>query len=289
MPVAVTLIMRNLLNFIIIYSTWFVFAFYVLLSCILLTRRDDYKASVILSSANGMSAGVYRAASTVTGYFNLLSINHRLQESNAALDNEILNLRNEVAEYKAALSDSVEIRSEKRFDYVLASVINNSTRHPRNYFTINRGAKDGIEPGMGVVDQSGIVGIVNVAGAHTSRVISLLNQTQHFSVKLKDTPYIGSLTWKGGDPGIAYMEEVPRHAKFHIGDTIVTSGYSTTFPYGINVGRVMNRIKASDDNFYILKIKLSSDFKALSTVRVIKDVYKAELDSLSNFDIKAEE
>ena len=281
--------MRNLLNFLIRYSTWFVFVFYVLLSCVLLARRDDYHASVILTSANEVSGSVYRTAANVNGYFNLREINRSLQESNAALENENLNLRNQLAEYRALVSDTAYIRETKRFDYVLASVINNSTRHPRNYITINRGSIDGILPGMGVVDQNGIVGIVNVSGKHTSRVISILNETQHFSVKLKDTPYVGSLTWKGGDPGIAYMEEVPRHAKFHVGDTVVTSGFSTTFPYGINVGTVLNRIKTSDDNFYILKIRLAGDFKTLSTVRVIRDEYKTELDSLSNFDIKTDE
>ena len=277
--------MRNLLNFILRYSTWFVFAFYVLLSCILLSRRDDYHASVLLSSANEVTSAVYRGATGVSGYFYLRDINQNLQESNAALENEILNLRSQLAEYKALVSDSSYVRQEQRFDYTLASVINNSTRHPRNYITINRGTNDGVRPGMGVVDQNGIVGIVNVAGPHTARVISIINETQHFSVKLKDTPYVGSLSWKGGDPGIAYMEEVPRHAQFHIGDTVVTSGFSTTFPYGINVGTVMNRVRMTDDNFYILKNRLASDFKTLSTVRVITDFYKAELDSLSTFDV----
>ena len=281
--------MRNLINFLIKYSTWFVFTFYVLISCILLSHYDEYHTSVMLSSANAVSGQVYRTATGVTGYFNLRDINNSLQESNAMLENEILNLRNELAEYKAIASDSIDPHVEKRFGYAVAAVINNSTRHPRNYITINRGSNDGIAPGMGVVDQNGIVGIVNVAGPHTSRVISLLNQTQHFSVKLKDTPFVGSLSWRGGDPSIAYMEEVPRHAKFHIGDTVVTSGFSTTFPYGINVGRVLNRVRTTDDNFYILKIRLSADFRTLSTVRVIKDIYKTELDSLSTFDIKVEE
>ena len=277
--------MRNLLNFILRYSTWFVFAIYVLLSCILLTQRDEYHASVLLSSANAVTGTVYRGVVGVTGYFHLRDINRSLQESNAALENEILNLRSQLAEYQALVSDTAYVRDEQRFDYTLASVINNSTRHPRNYITINRGTIDGVNPGMGVVDHNGIVGIVNVAGPHTARVISILNETQHFSVKLKDTPYVGSLSWKGGDPGIAYMEEVPRHATFHIGDTVVTSGFSTTVPYGINVGTVMNRVRMTDDNFYILKIRLSSDFKTLSTVRVITDFYKAELDSLRRFDV----
>ena len=50
----------------------------------------------------------------------------------------------------------------------------------------------------------------------------------------------------------------------------------------------MNRVKTSDDNFYILKIRLASDFNTLSTVRVIKDMHKNELDSLATFDIKTE-
>ena len=106
-----------------------------------------------------------------------------------------------------------------------------------------------------------------------------------FSVKLKNTEFIGSLSWKGGDPSIAYMEEVPRHVKYHVGDTVVTSGYSLSFPADIPVGTIMNRIKGADDNFYVLKVRLSSDFKNLGSVRVIKDNFKESLDSLSKFDL----
>ena len=74
--------------------------------------------------------------------------------------------------------------------------------------------------------------------------------------------------------------------KRQVGDTIVTSGFSTTFPGEIPVGIVMNRVKSSDDNFFVLKVCLTTDFRALSIVRVIKDEYKSSLDSLQNFDFK---
>lgn len=272
--------MRNLLNFLLKYSTWFVFTFYVLISCFLLFKGSDYRMGVYMSSANSVGKVVYGTASEVTDYFGLLSVNRRLQESNAQLENEVLNLKNEINRYRTLLSDSDMTPAHRRFDYVSASVINNATRHPRNHFTIDRGSYEGIRPGMGVVDQSGIVGIVNATGTHTARVISLLNQTQRFSAKLKGTPYVGSLTWRGSDPTIAYMEEVPRHVKYHLGDTVVTSGHSTTFPEGINIGTVVGRVKTNDDTFYILKVRLASDFKTLGTVRVIKDELKQELDSL---------
>ncbi len=278
--------MKNLLNFLIKYGTWILFVFYVIISCVLLFSRNAYQQSVYLTSANDVTSTVNIATSQVTGYFHLRAINESLQASNANLENEVLNLRHQLAEYQTLLADTLHSKiSTERFDYIPAAVINNSVRHPRNYFSINRGANDGVKTGMGVVDQNGVVGIVNVTGARTSRVISLLNETQHFSVKIKDTNFIGSLAWKGDDPAIAYMEQVPRHAKFHTGDTIVTSGYSTTFPEGIPIGTIMNRIKGSDDNFFILKIKLNSDFRALSVVRIIKDDFKNELDSLHSFDI----
>lgn len=281
--------MRNLLNFIIRYSKWFVFTLYFVLSVMLLVSGNAYRQSIYLTSANAVTGSVFGAWANVTGYFSLRETNKDLQASNAALQNEVLNLQHELSEYKALLNDSlIKPAFTKRFGYVTAAVINNNTRHPRNYFTINRGSLDGIQPGMGVVDHNGAVGIVNVAGAHMSRVISLLNETQHFSVKIKNTAFIGSLSWKGGDPTVGYVEEIPRHAIYHKGDTIVTSGFSTTFPEGIPVGVVTNRVKGHDDSFFTLKVKLMPDFNTLSTVRVIKDIYKEEIDSLSTKDIEIE-
>ena len=274
--------MRNLLNFIIKYSTWFVFTFYVLISCILLVKSSDNHFSVYMSSANAIGGAIYRTSSEVNEYFNLLTVNQRLQESNAKLETEVLNLRHQLAQYQVLSQDSAKGLENPRFGYIGASVINNSTRHPRNHFTIDRGSLDGVKPGMGVVDQSGVVGIVDVTGRNTARVISLLNQNQHFSAKVKNSPYVGSLTWRGDDPAIAFLEEVPRHAKFHIGDTIVTSGFSTTFPEGIDIGTIMGKVKTSDDTFLVLKIRLASNFKTLGTVRVLKDALKQELDSIKS-------
>lgn len=282
--------MRNLLNFFIKYGAWFIFTLYVILSCAILFTYNTYHSSIYFSSANKLTASVYGISSDITGYFNLREINRSLEVNNAILENEVLNLRHQLAEYQTLSSDTLKFSNTNspRYDYVAATVINNNVRHPKNYFSINRGTEDGVQTGQGVVDHNGVVGIVNVTSDHTARVISVLNESQRFSVKLKNTDFIGSLVWKGGDPTIAYMEEVPRHAKFHTGDTVVTSGYSLSFPANIPFGTVMNRIKGADDNFYILKVKLSPEFKSLSTVRVIKDNFKQSLDSLSQFDLNPE-
>ena len=160
--------MRNLLNFIVRYSKWFVFTLYVLISLILLVSGSSYPRSVYLTSANVVTGSVFKGWSQMTGYFHLRDINESLQASNAALQNEVLNLQNEIARYRTLIPDSMakdlELQPD-RFGYVSAAVVNNNTRHPKNYFTIDRGSLDGIRTGMGVVDQSGVVGIVNDIGA----------------------------------------------------------------------------------------------------------------------------
>lgn len=188
--------MRNLIDFLVKYSTAMLFMLLVLLSCILLFTGNTYQQSVYLTSANAFAGSIFEVGQSVTGYFNLRNINQDLQQRNASLENEVLNLKNEIAYLKTIvpLDSATEARiPSARFDFVMATVINNSTHRPRNFFTINRGSADGIMPGMGVVDQNGIVGIVNVTGKKSARIISVLNETQRFSVKVKGSNYVGSL------------------------------------------------------------------------------------------------
>lgn len=274
--------MRNLINFFIKYSPLFVFLFYVVVSCILLFQFNPYQHYVYLTSANKVSATVYDGVSNVTSYFYLRDINEDLQSRNAQLEMEVVNLKNKVRDYATRLyADSVPVpEAVADYDFIMANVISNSISKPLNYITINKGTIDGIKPEMGVVDQNGVVGIVNVVGQHSARIISLLNPHLRLSCKVKGSDYFGSLVWDGNDPAEAILEEMPRHVKFKKGDTIVTSGYSSVFPEGIPVGTIEAQKKEYNDNFYSLRIKLLTDFGKLSTVRAIKNNLKDELKAL---------
>lgn len=197
--------MRNLLNFIIKYISWLVFFFYVTISCILLFQSNSYQHHVYLTSANYIASNIYDVTSNVTSYFHLKDINEDLQNRNAYLENEIIELKKQLREdVLQKMQDSIQ---NPDFEYIMAEVINNSISKPFNYFTINKGKKDGIESEMGVVDQNGIVGIVNVVGENASRCISVLNPNFRISCKIKGFDYFGSLTWDGNDPEYAILEE----------------------------------------------------------------------------------
>ena len=272
--------MNNLLNFFIKHSAWFIFAIYVILSLVLLFKDNPYQQSVYLTSANSVSATVYKAFNNITAYFHLRDINESLQERNAALEMELIELRNQMADLELQRPDSLRQTALHQYTFVMAQVISNSIAQPNNYITINRGYLDGVNPEMGVIDQNGVVGIVNVAGPHAARIISLLNPHMRLSCKLKGSGFYGSLVWDGKSPQFAVLEELPKHMTYHKGDTIVTSGYSAVFPEGIIVGTIDGLARDMSDSFISLRIRLTTNFSQLSSVRVITNSMKEQIDAL---------
>ncbi|MCX4330687.1 MAG: rod shape-determining protein MreC [Muribaculaceae bacterium] len=273
--------MRTLADFFVRHGAWFVFLLLAGISCYMLFRGNPYQQAVFMTSAGRVSSGVYSTANSVTGYFHLRSINDDLQQRLADLEMENINLRRRLQRADERLyADSVKPDSALApYEFTIARVINNSITRPNNFITLDRGSLDGVAPEMGVVDQNGIVGIVNVVGPHSARIISLLNSDLRLSCKVKGSDAFGSLVWDGRSPRQAVLEELPRHVEFAPGDTIITSGYSVVFPEGIPVGTVVEQLRDADDNFYSLRIDLLTDFATLSTVRVIRNFMKDEIEA----------
>lgn len=274
--------MRNVLNFLIRYNSWLLLALYLVLGCVLLFNFNNYQQSVWLTSTNSVSSTLNSVSGNVKSYMGLRETNALLEERNSMLQAQVKHLEDELRAVREQLPDTTSVIPQpERFSYITASVLSSSESHARNYFTINKGSRQGIRPGMGVINSRGLLGMVDVCAPNLSRVVSVLNTTQRFSVKLAGTSYVGSLHWRWGNPQYVYMEEVPRHAKYYKNSLVVTSGFSTALPEGIPVGRVEAVIKSSTDNYLTLKLKLSPDFAHLGTVWVIRDIYRSELDSIA--------
>lgn len=281
--------MHELLQFFIRNSKWFVFAIYVVLSCMLLFTFNPYQHHVWLTSAGQVVGAVYGVSNNVTSYFNLRENNEDLNRRNVTLQNEVLALREQLQTLREKYTDSTDVMPmAHHFDFIVGHVVNNSVMRPYNYVTVNKGSDDGVAPEMGVIDQNGVVGIVNVVSPHYCRVISLLNPHFRLSCKIKDDESFGSMVWDGKDPRFAVLEELPRHTVYHKGDTIVTSGYSAVFPPGLPVGVVEGNNASDNDNFFSLKVRLLSDFTTLNNVQIVRNNNMEELRRLDAENEKTE-
>ena len=278
--------MRNLLNFLMKYNYWFLFLLLEVASFVLLFRFNRYQQSVYLTSANGVAGAIYGVAGSVSSYFHLKTVNADLLERNVWLERKVEVLEKAFAEQgpDSVMLHSLENLVSAKYEVYRATVIKNSLNRVDNYLTLDKGSVDSIHPEMGVVDANGVVGIVYKTSPHYSLVISLLNSKSNLSCKISGSGYFGYLHWEGTDAQYAYLRDLPRHAEFSVGDTVVTSGYSAVFPEGVMVGTVDEMTDSHDGLSYRVKVKLATDFGKVTQVCIISRAGQEEQKSLEETD-----
>ena len=271
--------MRNLLDFLIKYHHWLVFILLEVASGVLLFQYNSYQGSVWLSSANVVSGKIFEGESNVFSYFTLRENNEMLSQRNFYLERQVNQLRRLYADMT---KDTTALeRSHQAFlsqyQLIPAKVVDNSVSKADNTMTIDKGRVDGVEVNMGVASGTGVVGVVYMTSDHYSVVIPVLNaSSSRISCSIRNRDYFGYLHWYGGDPSVAYVEDVPRHARFKLGEWVETSGFSTIFPPGVLVGKIEQAYNSSDGLSYKLKVRLSTDFSCVRDVFVISDKSIAE-------------
>ena len=270
--------MRNLIEFLARQHHWFVFVLLEAISLTLLFSYNNYQSSVWFSSANVVVGRIYDWSSQLENFFSLTKVNEELTARNIALEEKISDLSEKlttVTKDSSYVKDSLLLPVQE-MKLIPAKVVSNSIIRPDNLMTINKGSKDGVKKDMGVVCGTGVVGIVYLVSPQYSVVIPLLNTKSNISCKIENREYFGYLIWQGGATDIAYLDDIPRHARFKLNENIVTSGYSSIFPPGIKVGKILHVYNSADGVSYRLSIKLSTNFSTLRDVSVVDNTAMKE-------------
>lgn len=270
--------MRNLLEFLAKYNHWFVFLILEVVSMVLLFQYNSYQGSAWFSSANAVTGKLYEWDANVETFFSLTKVNQELTQRNAYLEQEVQKLSDSLV--SVTKDSSIYHRDQfallRNYRLIPAKVVANSVDKPGNLMTIDKGSADGIHKDMGVISGTGVVGIVYLVAEHYAIVIPVLNTKSNISCMIQNRGYFGYLRWKGGVSDLAYLEEVPRHAHFKLGDYVVTSGYSAVFPPGVRAGRILHVFNSADGLSYRVQLRLSTDFARLRDVCVIEDAAMKE-------------
>jgi rod shape-determining protein MreC len=270
--------MRSLIRYLIKNHAFVLFILLEVLALVMVFSFNSFQKATYLNSANRLTGKIYDTYHSVTGYFGLTKINRELAQENARLRMYIENQPEFVANTDSIFLNFSEFDSVYRF--IPAQIISNSVNRPFNYLTLNKGRKHGIKPDMGIISARGIVGVVGQVSESYAMGLSVLNQRWSISAKLKKNGYYGSLIWDGMDYRVASLTEIPLHVDIAVGDTVVTSGYSSIFPEGILVGTINNFSKPDGENYYTVEVKLSVDFKSVSYVEVVEIKTRTEIDEL---------
>ncbi|MBR0259949.1 MAG: rod shape-determining protein MreC [Prevotella sp.] len=271
--------MRNLLEFLQNHFHWVLFVVLEALSGILLFQYNSYQNSVWFMSANWATGKVYEWSSWMESFFSMSTNNEDLTLRNFYLERQVNQLRRlyQEATTKKDPKEVEELEKLQQYKLIPAKVITNELHLANNLITIDKGEQDGVEVGMGVACGQGVVGVVYLTSAHYSIIIPVLNmKSSRISCAIRNRGYFGVLRWDGRDAGIAYVEDIPRHARFNKGEWVETNGFSTIFPPGVLVGQIKQVYNSRDGLSYRLQVRLSTDFGNLRDVVVISDKTIAE-------------
>ena len=252
-------------------STVLLFLALEIISIVLASNNSIVQRYRIMGGIRNAQTSMWNTSRKVQYFINYRVENEKLAQENLAL-------RQELDLYKSAADAVDSVRTQAGYKYILARVVKNSTNKQHNFIVINRGREDGVETGMGVITDNGVVGVVNAVQDNYSQVISFLSADQRVSAKIAGNGTFGPLAWRGRSVRQARMSEIPEHTEVNPGDTILTSGFSTIYPPDIPLGKVT---KVLDNGVSIdINVELFQNFGAIQHVYVVANNNAAQIKEL---------
>ena len=236
--------------------------------------------------SNEIAGNLNKQYNDWTYYLDLKATNLKLTEENAALRNQLAQDFITIDTTKKAgtlvlRKDSIE--KVRKFYYYPAKVVGNTFTLQKNYIWIERGAKQGVKKDMAAISVDGsIVGMVVEVNDNYSKIMSLLHRNSKVSAMLKRDKVAGSIEWDGADPSTLLLKNISKSAAPKIGDTVLTSPYSSNFPAQLMVGKVTSIIKDPASNFLTLNVKSATNFFNLEYIYLVENKRMAEQKQLEN-------
>lgn len=243
-------------------------------SIYLIVHYSNYHKAVFSKTANQFTGKINEQYSGVQSYFRLKKTNDSLNKAIEVLYNKLRSDFELPDTSSNFIVDSLRVDSMERFrkyHYFPAKVVYNSVAAQNNFIVLGRGASQRIREGMGIIDAgNAVVGVVTEVSADYAVVMSLLHKDSHLSGKLLKGGETGILNWDGKQPNIISLTGIPKTAKVAKGDTVISSGLSTSsIPKGMMLGIVQEVKSDKSTNNYLIKFKTSANFYNLEYVFAI--------------------
>ena len=251
--------MRNFLAFIRRFRVLLFFALLQGFALAIYFSFSVFPRSQYLTTASSVSGTVLSWRNDLTKHFALSASNEQLQAENIRLREQLQ--QNKLVVSTRDYSDTVDHPSAENiqyFTYTPAMVINSTFHRRDNYFTLNVGRKEGIERGMGVISDKGIVGDLNV------------------DIMIEKTGEPGLLKWDGKNARRANMTGVSNDTEIKKWSNVVTRGGAGIFPKGLPVGKVEKTTVVEGQPLWDITVKLSENLRSVQYVYVIKNILREE-------------
>ena len=258
------------------FKEYIVLVALLIISLITLSLNQKPAVRKVKSLAFGGFAAFTSVISDVVNIANVKSENTRLRKMNAELMLKISELRQYGIE-NSELKSLLALKDTTKYPLIPAAIISKSLSKYQNTITLNTGTKDGVKPGMPVINEFGLVGIVSSTSNDFSIVKTLKNTELKLTVKDERSRIDGIMKWNGTNLVII---DVPKTYDVESGDRIITSNLSSIIAVPLPVGVVIGLSKVETGIFNEVKVKPFVDFIRAEHVFVLGIVENKEIKGL---------
>ncbi len=195
------------------------------------------------------------------------------EKENETLKRMVNNLKNqtvrleELERENQRLRNLLNFRKKIKTPMIPAEIIARSPTPWIVTFVVDKGTKDGIQQGMPVISENGVVGYI----MKTTHFVSTVMVLTHYNCRVdaiiqrsRSHGVVGGLL-----EGKCRFFDVLRTEDIKVGDRVVTSGFGNRFPRGLLIGKVSKVIKKTYGLFQEAEITPSVDYNKLEEVYIL--------------------
>lgn len=202
--------------------------------------------------------------------------NRKLRRLNAELMLKV-NLLREYGIENTELKTLLALKDSTKYPLIAATIVSKSINKSQSTITLNVGSKDGVLPGMPVINDFGLLGIVYSTSGDFCIVQTLKNLELKLTVTDERSRINGIMEWDGVNLVII---DIPRTYDIEPGDRIITSEISSIVPVPLPVGLVSGISKGETGLFNEVRVKPFVNFISVEHVFIIKLVKSLQKDNL---------
>lgn len=276
--------MRNIFLFIRRYFNFLLFIALQVICIASIVRYSKYHEAAFNKQANQLTGRINEKVSSIQYYFKLKRTNDSLVNANERLMNRLFAEADPADTLHREKINNLRIDSLypfRQFTFRGCKIVANSVNLPNNFLVLAGGTKDGFGAGMGVINSQGaVMGIITEVSEDFSVVMSLLHKDSKISGKLLTTGETGTVSWNGKEPNKLQFSGIQKSVRIRKGDTIITSGFSTTFPKGMLLGTVESAILEEGSNYLKIYLQSATDFHSVQFGYIIDNFYADEVNAL---------
>jgi rod shape-determining protein MreC len=165
------------------------------------------------------------------------------------------------------LNKLLSFKSNLTFSTKAAQVIGRDSSNWLSTLIIDKGEKAGINIGMPVISDTGLVGKIVEVSKSTSRVLLINDPNLKVAALVQDSRDEGMVSGSLG--GTCRMYFLSLDSEVKINDVVVTSGLGGVFPKGLLIGRVVDVDLDSTGLMKNCSIKPATNLSRIEEVLVI--------------------